>query len=83
MPACWSAMDPLGWPLALTVERRSVFLRLQPLSAAAAKAAVSACRTCERDHCQGGARGWRHGLELLLKHCGLPASQPNPAGAQP
>lgn len=83
MPAWWSSMGPLGWPLALCsllalaliLERLSVFLRLQLLSAAAGKAALGACRTCERDHCRGAVRGWRYGLALLLKHSGLPPSQ--------
>ncbi|WP_296222245.1 MotA/TolQ/ExbB proton channel family protein [Pseudomonas sp. UBA2684] len=76
-------MGPLGWPLALCsllalaliLERFGLFLRLQPMGAAAAKAALGACRTCERDHCQGASRGWRFGLALLLRHSGLPASQ--------
>ncbi|WP_405120218.1 MotA/TolQ/ExbB proton channel family protein [Pseudomonas leptonychotis] len=83
MSQWWSAMGPLGWPLALCsllalaliLERLSVFLRLQPLSTAAGRAAVSACRTCEREHCKGRARGWRYGLALLLKHSALPAVQ--------
>ncbi|MDO9624461.1 MAG: MotA/TolQ/ExbB proton channel family protein [Pseudomonas sp.] len=83
MPVWWSSMGALGWPLALcsllalalVFERLSVFLRLQPLSAAAGKAALGACRTCEREHCQGAQRGWRFGLALLLKHSGMPASQ--------
>lgn len=83
MPAWWGAMGPLGWPLALCsllalaliLERFGLFLRLQPMGAAAAKAALGACRTCERDHCQGASRGWRFGLALLLRHSGLPASQ--------
>lgn len=83
MAQWWSSMGPLGWPLALCsllalaliLERLSVFLRVQPLSAAAGRAALSACRTCEREHCRGRVRGWRHGLALLLRHSGLPAGQ--------
>lgn len=83
MPLWWNAMGPLGWPLALcsllalalVFERFSVFLRLAPVSAAASRAAVSACRGCEREHCHTGARGWRFGLALLLRHSALPAAQ--------
>lgn len=83
MSQWWGAMGPLGWPLALCsmlalaliLERLSIFLRLQPPSQAAARAAVSACRTCEREHCLGRTHGWRFGLALLLKHSALPAMQ--------
>ncbi len=83
MSQWWSAMGPLGWPLALCsllalaliLERLWLFIGLQPLSQAAARAAVSACRTCDREQCQGRAHGWRFGLALLLKHSALPALQ--------
>jgi len=83
MSPWWSAMGPLAWPLALCsllalaliLQRLNVFMRLQPLSNAAAQAAVGACRTCDREHCKGRARGWRYGLALLLKHSALPPEQ--------
>lgn len=83
MSQWWSAMGPLGWPLALCslvalaliLERFWLFIGLQPLGQAAARAAVSACRTCDREQCQGRAHGWRYGLALLLKHSTLPALQ--------
>ncbi|PAU63736.1 hypothetical protein BZL41_11665 [Pseudomonas sp. PIC25] len=83
MTAWLALMGPLGWPLALCsllglaliLERLAVFLRLQPIGTAAARAAVGACRTCDREHCQTAGGGWRYGLALLLRHSGLPAGQ--------
>ncbi len=83
MQPWWLAMGPLAWPLALCsllalaliLQRFWLFIGLQPISQAAVRAAVSACRTCEREHCKGRVQGWRRGLALLLKHSALPAAQ--------
>ena len=83
MQPWWHAMGPLAWPLALCsllalaliLQRFWLFIGLQPVSQAAVRAAVSACRTCAREHCQGRVQGWRRGLALLLKHSALPAAQ--------
>ncbi|MEH6485957.1 MULTISPECIES: MotA/TolQ/ExbB proton channel family protein [Pseudomonas] len=83
MLALLQNMGPLAWPLALCsvialmliLERLSVFLRLPPLSVSAGKAAVSACRDCDKQACHGAVRGWRYGLALLLEHSAAPSQQ--------
>lgn len=83
MQSWWHAMGPLAWPLALCsllalaliLQRLWLFIGLPSVNQAVQRAAVSACRTCERDHCQGRVQGWRFGLALLLRHSALPAAQ--------
>lgn len=80
MPQWFATMGAVGWPLglcsliaaALILERLQVFLSLAPLRQAVRQAALSACRDCDPQECEGlwrsGRRGWSQALGLLLQH---------------
>lgn len=87
MPQWFATMGAVGWPLglcsliaaALILERLQVFLSLAPLRQAVRQAALSACRDCDPQECEGlwrsGRRGWSQALGLLLQHRQLAPAQ--------
>src|SRR5690606_36072813 len=87
MPQWFATMGAVGWPLglcsliaaALILERLQVFLSLAPLRQAVRQAALSACRDCDPQECEGlwrsGRQGWSQALGLLLQHRQLAPAQ--------